>query len=88
MLLTGRSGPLDNPELAEIEASARAIVRRAYDLGRGEALRKVVEVLSDGKPAADHLALMAPEQTVPAVSHGVVNGAANGKTPWWAWRVR
>ncbi len=79
---------MDNQELAEIEASARAIVRRAYDLGRGEALRKVVEVLSDGKPAAEHLALMAPEPAAPPAGRGVANGAANGKAPWWAWRVR
>ena len=79
---------MDNQELAEIEASARAIVRRAYDLGRGEALRKVVEVLSDGKPAAEHLALMAPEPAAAPADKVAVNGAANGKSPWWAWRVR
>jgi len=80
---------LENKELAEIEASARAIVRRAYDLGRGEALKKVVEVLSDGKPSAETLALMAPEKApVSGNRRDMSNGGGPAKKPWWSWPVR
>ena len=53
---------MQNHELAEIDASMQAIVRRAYDLGRTEALKKVVDVLSAERPSPDRLALMAPEE--------------------------
>ena len=79
---------MENQELAEIDAAARAIVRRAYDLGRGEALKRVVEVLSSDRPSADQLALKGPEET-PPVQYAALNGAATPKKrPWWAWPVR
>jgi hypothetical protein len=79
---------LHNHELAEIDASLQAIVRRAYDLGRNEALKRVVEVLSDDRPA-DQLALMAPEDTVPAPHDNAPSHQERSeKTPWWAWPVR
>ncbi|WP_428490419.1 hypothetical protein [Rhodopila sp.] len=89
---------MENHDLDEIDASAREIVRRAYDLGRSEALKRVVDVLSTDRPSADRLALMAPNETEPsphetalngAASHaGASNGAASADKPWWAWPVR
>ena len=91
---------MDNRELDEIDASARAIIRRAYDLGRSEALKRVVEVLSDDRPSAEQLALMPPndavtetappvEQPVIPVEQPVMNGAVSSeKTPWWVWKVK
>jgi hypothetical protein len=70
---------LENQELAEIDAAARAIVRRAYDLGRGEALKRVVEVLSSDRPSADQLALKGPEETTPPAQDTAFNGAATSK---------
>lgn len=80
---------MQNHELAEIDASLQAIVRRAYDLGRSEALKRVVEVLNADRPA-DQLALMAPDDAAPPASH---DNAPNHeepavKTPWWARPVR
>lgn len=76
-------------ELAEIDESLRAIVRRAYDLGRSEALKKVVSVLNEDRERADQLALMAPEQSI-QLAPEPANQAANERPnpPWWAWRVR
>jgi hypothetical protein len=80
---------LKNPELAEIEASLQTIVRRAYDLGRNEALKRVVEVLSTDRPA-DQLALMAPEDTAPGAPHDTASNREerSEKAPWWAWPVK
>jgi hypothetical protein len=79
---------LDNHELKEIDASLQAIVRRAYDLGRTEALKRVVDVLSTERPV-DQLALMAPEETVPSAQDTVSDHAETStKTPWWAWPVK
>jgi hypothetical protein len=79
---------LQNHELAEIDASLQAIVRRAYDLGRTEALRRVVDVLSAERPG-DQLALMAPEESVSA-DHGPTSNheKTSANTPWWAWPVK
>ncbi len=57
---------MQNHELAEINASLQEIVRRAYDLGRSEALKRVLDVLSTEPPAADQLVLMPPAETMPA----------------------
>jgi hypothetical protein len=57
---------LQNHELAEINASLQEIVRRAYDLGRSEALKRVLDVLSTEPPAADQLVLMPPAETMSA----------------------
>jgi hypothetical protein len=80
---------VENPELAEINASLQAIVRRAYDLGRSEALKRVVDVLSNDRPAADQLALMPPAAGDESMHEHAANGreAASSK-PWWAWPVR
>jgi hypothetical protein len=79
---------LQEPDLAEIDASLQAIVRRAYDLGRSEALKRVVDVLSAERPA-DQLALMAPHDTVPAAhDNASFHEEPSAKTPWWAWPVR
>jgi hypothetical protein len=79
---------LQNHELEEIDASLQAIVRRAYDLGRTEALKRVVDVLSADRPA-DQLALMAPDETMHSAQDNASDHAEmSEKTPWWAWPVR
>ena len=81
--------PLQNHELAEINASLQEIVRRAYDLGRSEALKRVLDVLSTEPPAADQLVLMPPAETMPAPQeHAPNHEQQSAKTPWWAWPVR
>lgn len=80
---------MQNHELEEIDASMQVIVRKAYNLGRTEALKKVVDVLSAERPEADQLALMAPHEHEPHPEQPVVNGVdVPAKTPWWAWPVR
>ena len=49
-----------NQELEEILASMQQIVQQAYDLGRSEALKQVVELLKVDAPAAKLLALPRP----------------------------
>jgi len=75
------------------------IVRRAYELGRSDALKKVVDVLNADSDCSERLALMAPETTeqapppTPPPEH---QKAANDwqpsmssePAPWWAWKVR
>jgi hypothetical protein len=78
---------LSNPQLVEIDRSLHAIVRRAYDLGRDDALQKVVDVIRADKSCGDRLALMAPETSV--LDQNMANGgAANPDVPWWARRAR
>ena len=80
---------MQNHELAEINASLQEIVRRAYDLGRSEALKRVLDVLSTEPPAADQLVLMPPAETMPAHQEDGANlEQQSAKTPWWAWPVR
>jgi hypothetical protein len=80
---------LDNHELAEINASLQAIVRRAYDLGRSEALKRVFDVLSAEPSEADQLVLMPPAETMPVPHEDAPNQEQQStKTPWWAWPVR
>ncbi len=78
---------MSNPQLADIDQSLRAIVRRAYDLGRDDALRKVIDVLNTDKPCGDRLALMAPE-TTEAEQQIANDAAAAPQVPWWARRAR
>jgi hypothetical protein len=54
---------LHNSELDQIEASIRSMVRRAYDLGRSDTLRKVVEELNALDPSAEALADAPPPET-------------------------
>lgn len=85
---------MDNHELAEINTSLQALVRRAYDLGRSEALKKVVDVLSADRPAAEQLALIGPSEKTSQPTHEdrqeqAINGKAQPTAkPWWAWPVR
>ncbi len=78
---------MSNPQLAEIDRSLHMIVRRAYDLGRGDALQRVVEVLKSDKTCGDRLALMAPETPVPD-QHVANDAVAGAEVPWWARRAR
>jgi len=68
---------LHNTELLDIEASLQTLVRRAYDLGRNDALKKVVEVLNGDRPFAEQLALMGPNAK-DAATKGAVGKAQTG----------
>jgi len=57
---------LQNPELDQIEASIKSIVKRAYELGRSDTLRKVVDELNALDPSAEQLAY-APQAEAEAV---------------------
>jgi hypothetical protein len=74
-------------ELAELDDSLRALVRKAYNMGRSDALKKVVNVLNEDGPREDRLALMAPDETT-GVPGSVAPEARSEGPPWWAWRVR
>jgi hypothetical protein len=99
-----RSHPLPNTELEGIEVSLQTLARRAYELGRNDALKKVVAVLNGDRPFAEQLALMGPEggstgsdpgSREPAHAgseHENMNGTGpsmgTSTAPWWAWPVR
>jgi hypothetical protein len=57
---------LQNPELDQIEASIKSIVKRAYELGRSDTLKKVVDELNARDPSAEQLAF-APQADAEAV---------------------
>jgi hypothetical protein len=48
---------LPDPELERLEASASTLVRRAYELGWSDALRRVVEEINARSPGAERLDL-------------------------------
>ena len=95
---------MPNTELEGIEASLQTLARRAYELGRNDALKKVVAVLNGDRPFAEQLALMGPEggstnsdpnSREPAHAggeHENMNGTeptmGTSTAPWWAWPVR
>ncbi len=57
---------MDSPEFEQILASLQAVVRRAYVLGRSEALKRVVEVMQTDETSWKPLALSAPPNVAPA----------------------
>jgi hypothetical protein len=76
---------LQSAQLAELEATVLSSVRRAYDLGRDEALKKLVEAVT-GSVAAPPLALPAPAQ---AVARGELHSPSvtedrAADLPWWS----
>ena len=88
---------MNNPELASIDASLQTLVRQAYDLGRRDALKKVVDVLNTERPCAEPLALMAPDgatqtptpttQDMPEpVEAPPAPAIEETNKPWWARR--
>jgi hypothetical protein len=79
---------VSNPQLAEIDASLQAIVRRAYDLGRDDVLKKVVDSLKADQPRSERLALMAPDKATHGVEATSKAQATVSTAPWWAWPIR
>ena len=82
---------VQNTDLTDIEASMQALVRRAYELGRSDALRKVVDVLNADRPNSDQLALTGPIAETPEPEEIQVpepTTTGDGKRPWWVWPVR
>ena len=64
-----QEAPLQSSDLSEINVSMQALVRRAYDLGRSDALKKVVDVLNADQNQSERLALMAPPVAEPSLEH-------------------
>lgn len=58
---------MQSSEYEDILGSMQKIVRQAYDLGRAEALRQVVEVLKTDPVPPKPLALAAPATPPPAI---------------------
>jgi len=54
---------LPDPELERLEASASTLVRRAYELGWSDALRRVVEEINARSPGSERLDLAPPAET-------------------------
>ncbi len=89
---------MSNPQLPDIEASVLTAVRAAYDLGRSDALKKVVAAVNADRLSPEPLALMAPASAVapespvppePVPPPPLVNGSGRPQeTPWWAFPVR
>ena len=93
---------MQNTELSDIESSVQTLVRRAYELGRNDVLKRVVDVLKTNHsagdhPATEHLALAGPQEEAPpapASPHQAETVAAEPSAdlprdvPWWAWKVR
>ncbi|HEX2939437.1 MAG TPA: hypothetical protein VHO91_00205 [Rhodopila sp.] len=88
-----------NTELMDIESSMQTLVRRAYELGRNDVLKRVVDVLKTDKPAAESLALPSPQQMLPDTTEETahaqpelaaaeVEPVRTTEKPWWAWPVR
>ncbi len=57
---------MDSPEFEEIMAALQTVVRRAYSLGRTEALKRVVEVMEKDETTWKPLALRGPTPQEPA----------------------
>ncbi len=89
---------MSDPQLTEIEATVVSVVRKAYDLGRSDALKKVFAAVNADRGSVEPLALMAPEPEPKAKPVAppedveppkVINGSARpADTPWWAFPVR
>lgn len=90
---------MSNTELASLEESLHALIRQAYDLGRRDALKKVVDVLNEERPSGEQLALMAPDGTTQAptplpttqempepAEAEPAPALQDAHTPWWARR--
>jgi hypothetical protein len=69
---------MDSPEFEQILASLQAVVRRAYVLGRTEALKRVVEVMQTDETSWKPLALTAsPAATASAMADAPVSETAD-----------
>lgn len=64
----------------------QALVRRAYDMGRTDALNKIVDMMKDDRQGVSPLAIEGPAEDAAEVGHEEVNGMApaRGESPWWA----
>ncbi|HQT79539.1 MAG TPA: hypothetical protein PLD10_21045 [Rhodopila sp.] len=86
----------------DIESSMQTLVRRAYELGRNDVLKRVVDVLKTDHQTTEPLALAGPQKVLPEAAledghaHAQPELAETGETgpvttkekPWWAWPVR
>ncbi len=69
---------MQNQELDDILASLQQIVREAYALGRGDALKQVVEVLKADAASTKPLALAAPaDEPTPSVTPAPTESVAS-----------
>ncbi len=65
-------------EYEEILASLQEVVRRAYALGRSEALKQVVQVMQTDESSWKPLAIAGPTEQVAAPAPRAE------EVPWWA----
>jgi hypothetical protein len=81
---------VQNQHLTDIEASMQALVRRAYDMGRTDALNKIVDMMKADRQGSSPLAIEGPDEDASDMAHEDVNGMApaRAESPWWAWPVR
>ena len=56
---------MSSADYEDILAALQALTQRAYQLGRSEALKRVIEVMQASDPPGKPLALMAPAENAP-----------------------
>jgi hypothetical protein len=59
---------MSSSDYEDILAALQALTQRAYQLGRSEALKRVIEVMQANDTPTKPLALMAPAEIAPAPS--------------------
>jgi hypothetical protein len=76
---------MNNPEFEDILTSLQDVVRRAYSLGRADALKQVVEVMQADEQSWKPRALMAPAKPEASANQNVVTlPERQVSAPWWA----
>jgi hypothetical protein len=82
---------MDNPQLAELDASLSSLLRRAYDLGRSDALAKLVDAVNCNQSDGKALVLAGPDtaHSQNASSSNFIGSTPSNGTgsayepPWW-----
>lgn len=59
---------MDSPEFNEIMSALQGIVRRAYTLGRADALKRVIETMEKDEASWKPLAITGPVDSAPATA--------------------
>jgi hypothetical protein len=76
---------MNSPEFEEILTSLQDVVRRAYSLGRADALKQVVQVMQADEQSWKPRALMAPATPEASANQNVVSmPERDEQAPWWA----
>ncbi len=72
---------MESAEYKDILASLQALTQRAYQLGRTEALKRVIEVMQADEPPIKPLALMAPTEPAPDTGKSEAAEAISAESP-------